>query len=98
MGVGGWVGVGVLDEIKAITAPSWAWAWAWAELGKREKTNENSRHYVIASSRPPERRSLERLTLVPIQIIFNSLLTTLLAPTNMKIMDRVKSQRGRFIW
>ena len=30
---GGWV-VGVLDEIKAISTPSWAWAWAWAELGK----------------------------------------------------------------
>ena len=30
---GGGVGVVVLDEIKAITAPSWAWAWAWAELG-----------------------------------------------------------------
>ena len=26
--------MGVLDEIKAITAPSWDWAWAWAELGK----------------------------------------------------------------
>ena len=30
---GGWR-VGVLDEIKAISAPSWDWAWAWAELGK----------------------------------------------------------------
>ena len=28
------VGVGVLDEVKAISAPSWDWAWAWAELGK----------------------------------------------------------------
>ena len=27
---------------------------------KREKTDENSGHYVIASSRPPERRPLER--------------------------------------
>ena len=26
---------------------------------KREKTDENSGHYVIASSRPPERRPLE---------------------------------------
>ena len=25
--------MGVLDEIKAISAPSWGWAWAWAELG-----------------------------------------------------------------
>ena len=31
---------------------------------KREKTDENSGHYVIASSRPPERRLLERCTLV----------------------------------
>ena len=28
--------------------------------------DENSGHYVIASSRPPERRPLERHTLVPI--------------------------------
>ena len=33
--------------------------------GKEEKTIENSGHYVIASSRPPERRPLERRTLVP---------------------------------
>ena len=37
---------------------------------KKEKMNENSGHYVIASSRPPERRTperrtLERHTLVP---------------------------------
>ena len=31
--------------------------------GKKEKTNENSGHFVIASSRPPERRPLERRTL-----------------------------------
>ena len=33
---------------------------------KKEKTDENSGHYVIASSRPPERRPLERRTLAPI--------------------------------
>ena len=33
---------------------------------KREKTDENSGHYVIASSRPPERRPLERRTLASI--------------------------------
>ena len=32
---------------------------------KKEKTNENSGHYVIASSQPPERPPLERRTLVP---------------------------------
>ena len=31
----------------------------------KEMTDENSGHYVIASSRPPERRMLERRTLVP---------------------------------
>ena len=31
-----------------------------------EKTDENSGHYVIANSRPPDRRPLERRTLVPI--------------------------------
>ena len=33
---------------------------------KKEKTDENSGHYVIASSRPPERRPLEHRMLVPI--------------------------------
>ena len=33
---------------------------------KEEKTDENSGHYVIASSRPPERRPLELRTLAPI--------------------------------
>ena len=33
MGLGVGVGVVVLDEIKAISAPSWDLAWAWAELG-----------------------------------------------------------------
>ena len=33
-----------------------------------KKTNENSGHYNIASSRPPERRTLERRTLAPIKL------------------------------
>ena len=33
---------------------------------KKENTDENSGHYVVASSRPPERRPLERRTLAPI--------------------------------
>ena len=33
---------------------------------KKEKTDENSGHFVIASSRPPERQLLERRTLAPI--------------------------------
>ena len=40
----------------------------WGEKNggkKEEKTDENSGHYVIASSRPPERQPLERRTLVP---------------------------------
>ena len=32
---------------------------------KKEKTGDYSGHYVIASSRPPERQPLERHTLVP---------------------------------
>ena len=31
----------------------------------KENTDENSGHYIIASSRPPERRPLEHRTLVP---------------------------------
>ena len=33
---------------------------------KKENADENSGHYVIASSRPPERRSLVRHTLAQI--------------------------------
>ena len=32
---------------------------------KKKYTDENSGHYIIASSRPPERRPLERHTLAP---------------------------------
>ena len=35
---------------------------------KKEKSDENSGHYVIASSRPPERRPLERRMLAPISL------------------------------
>ena len=34
--------------------------------GEKEKTDENSGHYVIASSQPPECQPLERLMHVPI--------------------------------
>ena len=41
--------------------------WKKKKNGKKnENTDENSGHYVIASSRPPERRPLERRTLAPI--------------------------------
>ena len=36
--------------------------------GGREKTDDYSGHYAIASSRPPERRPQERRTLVPINL------------------------------
>ena len=39
--------------------------------GKKEKTDENSGHYVIASSRLPKRRPLERRTLAPINNMDN---------------------------
>ena len=42
---------------------------AYGVWKEKEKTDENSGHYVIASSRPPERRPLERRTLGPIQIV-----------------------------
>ena len=35
------------------------------KTGKKEKTDENSGHYVIASSQPPKQRPVERRTLVP---------------------------------
>ena len=37
---------------------------------KEKNTDENSGHYVIASSRPPERRPLERRTLAPKPVTF----------------------------
>ena len=40
----------------------------WNAARSRQKTDENSGHYVIVSSRPPERRPLERRKLAPIQI------------------------------
>ena len=36
---------------------------------KKDNTDENSGHYVIASSRPPERQPLERRTLAPILML-----------------------------
>ena len=38
----------------------------WNAARSRQNTDENSGHYVIPSSRPLERRPLERRTLVPI--------------------------------
>ena len=40
-----------------------------AKMAVMEKTDENSGHYVIASSQPPKRRPLERRTLAPISRI-----------------------------
>ena len=46
------------------------------EKRKKEKTDENSGHYVIASSRQPERRPLERRTLAPIiEMLLDDILT-----------------------
>ena len=42
------------------------------EKRKKKNTDENSGHYVIASSRPPERRPLERRTLAPKVCLTNS--------------------------
>ena len=48
---------------------------------KKEKTDDYSGHYVIASSQPLERRPLERRTLVPIGQ-FNCFLLGCSKPTN----------------
>ena len=37
--------------------------------GEKEKNNKDSGHYDIASSRPPDRRPLERHTLAPILLV-----------------------------
>ena len=42
---------------------------------RKEKTDENSGHYVIASSRPLERQPMERRTLAPkVEKITNNML------------------------
>ena len=51
------------------------------ETGKKtkKKTDENSGHYAIASSRPPERRPLERRTLIPTFEISHKIFTTFIS-------------------
>ena len=46
---------------------------------KSEKTDGNSGHYVIASSRPPDRRPLERRSLVPIALSVSNVGKSLLS-------------------
>ena len=58
-------------------------------MGKKEKTDGNSGHYVIASSRPPECRPLERRTLVPIPLI----IPILIRDTNIFLWYRWKTNR-----
>ena len=41
----------------------------WFFDPSKKNTDENSGHYVVASSRPPERRPLERRTLAPITAV-----------------------------
>ena len=41
------------------------------ETKEKEKTDDYSGHYVIASSRPSEGQQLERRTLVPTEEIIN---------------------------
>ena len=53
--------------------------------GGKEKTDDYSGHYVIASSRPPERRPLECCTLVPKLTIKSAILEALQALFVMQI-------------
>ena len=57
-----------LPVVDRPNADRWNAARSRQKTGKKRKENmdENSGHYVIASSRPPERRHLERRLLVPI--------------------------------
>ena len=50
--------------------------------GKKEKTDGNSGHYNIASSWLPERRPLERRTLMPKVIPFNVFKNPRFSPPN----------------
>ena len=44
----------MLDEIKAISAPSWDWDWAWAELGN---TEENAKQDVKENTKQDEKQN-----------------------------------------
>ena len=56
---------------------------------EKEKNYENSGHYVIASSRPPERRPLERRTLAPKEKrIMKIVATTSLPAVDLPNADR----------
>ena len=52
-------------SLPAVDRPN-ADRWNAARSGQKETADENSGHYVIASSRPPKRQPLERRPLVPI--------------------------------
>ena len=54
---------------------------------KKAKTDENSGHYVIASSRPFERRPLKRRTLVP-----KSKNSTILKTREYKSLEKSRSR------
>ena len=56
---------------------------------KKEKTDENSGHYVIASSRLPKRQPLERRTLAPICGHISYLLVTDFCPPAIRT-NRIK--------
>ena len=56
-----------LPAVDRPNAERWNAACSRQKGGKKgEKTDDYSGHYFIASSRPPERRPLERRTFVPI--------------------------------
>ena len=65
---------------------------------KKEKTDENSGHYVIASSRPPERRPLERRTLAPIWPRLQAVVVKV-KPGNGQSLDEADTNWGNgFVW
>ena len=54
--------IGATTSLPAIDRPN---ADRWNAARSRQKTDENSGDYAIASSWPPERQPLERRTLMP---------------------------------
>ena len=62
-------------------------------MGKKKKknTDENSGHYVIASSRLPERRPLERRKLVPIDRLRAHVLTVMFRNWALKMLGNSDS-------
>ena len=65
----------------------------------KQKQNENSGHYVIASSQPPKCRPLEPHMLVPIPVLKKTVCQTLYGKFNFFFLEPVpKTVQKKYLW